>query len=102
VPAAIGDFLILGAIAASDGFACSVADADIIAAQQRVAREEGLLLCPEGAATVAAYAQALENDMVSPEERAVLFNCGSGLKYPMPPADETIDHRRPVNWAAMA
>jgi threonine synthase len=101
VPAAIGDFLILEAIAASDGFACAVADADIIAAQRRVAAEEGLLLCPEGAATVAAYAQALENGLVSPEERAVLFNCGSGLKYPMPPANETIDHRRPVNWVAM-
>jgi threonine synthase len=50
---------------------------------------------------VAAYVQALEGGLVSPEERAVLFNCGSGLKYPMPPASETIDHRRPVNWAAM-
>ena len=101
VPAAIGDFLILEAVAESGGFACAVADADIIAAQQRVAQEEGLLLCPEGAATVAAYVQALEGGLVSPEERAVLFNCGSGLKYPMPPANETIDHRRPVNWAAM-
>jgi threonine synthase len=101
VPAAIGDFLILEAVAESGGFACAVADADIIAARQRVAQEEGLLLCPEGAATVAAYVQALQGGLVSPEERAVLFNCGSGLKYPMPPANETIDHRRPVNWAAM-
>jgi threonine synthase len=101
VPAAIGDFLILEAVAESGGFAGAVTDADIIAAQQRVAQEEGLLLCPEGAATVAAYVQALEGGLVSPEERAVLFNCGNGLKYPMPPANEAIDHRRPVDWAAM-
>jgi threonine synthase len=101
VPAAIGDFLILEAVAESGGFAGAVTDADIIAAQQRVAQEEGLLLCPEGAATVAAYVQALEGGLVSPEERPVLFNCGNGLKYPMPPANEAIDHRRPVDWAAM-
>lgn len=101
VPAAIGDFLVLETVAESGGFAYAVDDPDIIAAQEQVAQEEGLLLCPEGAATVAAYVQSLEGGLVSPEERAVLFNCGSGLKYPMPPAKETIDQRRPVDWAAM-
>jgi threonine synthase len=48
--------------------------------------QEGLLLCPEGAATYAAYLAALERGLVQRQERVVLFNCASGLKYPMPSA----------------
>jgi threonine synthase len=87
VPVAVGDFLILDAVRESDGFAIAVDDSDIAAAHARVPSEDGMLICPEGAATVTAYEQALESGLVSKEERAVLFNCGSGLKYPMPPAD---------------
>jgi threonine synthase len=63
---------------------------------------DGLLMSPEGAATFAAYRKARAAGLVAANERAVLFNCGSGLKYPMPPADETIDHTAPVDWDAMA
>jgi threonine synthase len=51
-----------------------------------VAGKEGLLMCPEGAATYAAYRTALDRNMVKASERVVLFNCASGLKYPMPAA----------------
>jgi len=86
VPAAIGDFLILRAVRASGGSAIAVSDAAIEKARSEVATREGLLLCPEGAATYAAYLAGLECDLVSAGERVVLFNCASGVKYPMPAA----------------
>ncbi|MEO0440962.1 MAG: threonine synthase [Pseudomonadota bacterium] len=102
VPVALGDFLILRALKESDGFAIAVDDEAIMAAQQKIGREEGLLLCPEGAATVAGYEAALEQGLISKSDRAVLFNCGNGLKYPMPPAAASLDRHQPVDWGAIA
>jgi threonine synthase len=83
VPGAIGDFLMLRALRESGGFAIAVDDADIIAARDRVAAAEGLLMCPEGAATYAAYQHALAAGRIKPTEQVVLFNCATGLKYPL-------------------
>jgi len=102
VPVAIGDFLILQAVRDSGGFAIAVEDEAIIAAQQRIGQEDGLLLCPEGAATAAAYLKALEDGLISKNDRAVLFNCGNGLKYPMPAADAAIDRNLQIDWGAIA
>ena len=85
VPAAIGDFLILDAVRKSGGFAIAVDDAAIAQALAEVARIEGLLLCPEGAATHAAWRAALADGRIGTDETVVLFNCASGLKYPLPP-----------------
>jgi threonine synthase len=98
VPAAIGDFLILDAIRESDGFAIAVSDEAIVAAQSRIPQTDGLLVGPEGAATFAAYEEALLSGRVDRGEGVVLFNCGSGLKYPMPNADRSIDHTLPIDW----
>jgi len=92
----------LQAVRDSGGFAIAVEDEAIIAAQQRIGQEDGLLLCPEGAATAAAYLKALEDGLVSGTDRAVLFNCGNGLKYPMPPAEAVIDRHQPIDWSAIA
>ena len=86
VPAAIGDFMVLDAVRASGGFATAVSDEHINDARARAAAMDGLLLCPEGAATLAAYENALDAGQVSHEDRVVLFNCATGLKYPLPPA----------------
>ncbi len=102
VPAAIGDFLILRAVRESGGFAIAVPDDEIEAAQREVAAADGLLLCPEGAATAAAYRAALTSGQVTADDRVVLFNCGNGLKYPMPPAEQAIDRHQPIDWAAIA
>src|SRR5437764_2828576 len=59
VPQAVGDFLILRAVRDSDGFAIAVSDEEIAAGWREVAAAEGLLLCPEGAATYAAYKRAV-------------------------------------------
>jgi threonine synthase len=91
VPKAVGDFLILRAVRESGGRALAVDDADTLRAVDDCARDDGLLLCPEGGATLAAYRHALAGGLVDPGERAVLFNCATGLKYPMPAADRTLD-----------
>ena len=99
VPQAVGDFLILRAVRESGGFAIAVPDDAIQAALNEVAREEGFLLCPEGAATYAAYRQALADGRVGRDERAVLFNCATGLKYPLPPVHRTLDRTRPIDYS---
>ncbi len=101
VPQAIGDFLILRAVRESGGFAIAVSDDAIATAVDDVARTEGLLMCPEGAATYAAYQQSLKDGRVARDEQAVLFNCASGLKYPLPPSDRTLDRTKPIDFAAL-
>ncbi len=101
VAAAIGDFLVLRALRESGGFAIAVDDAAIEAGRAEVARRDGLLLCPEGAATYAAYKAALADGRIDRGERAVLFNCATGLKYPMPAAGPALDRHRPIDFAAL-
>jgi threonine synthase len=84
VPQAIGDFLILRAVRDSGGAALAVSEAEIAAAARDSARRDGLLLCPEGGATLAGWRRALAAGLVGPDERIILFNCASGLKYPLP------------------
>ncbi|WP_207477127.1 threonine synthase [Arenibaculum pallidiluteum] len=99
VPQAVGDFLILRAVRESGGFAIAVDDSAIQAALGEVAREEGFLLCPEGAATYAAYRQALADGRVGRSDRVVLFNCATGLKYPLPRVERTLDRHHPIDWS---
>jgi threonine synthase len=91
VPIAVGDFLILDAVRKSDGFAIAVSDEQIAEAVADMARDDGLLLCPEGAATYAAFRTALSDGMIDRSDRCVLFNCATGLKYPLPAAGTTLD-----------
>src|SRR6185312_1136854 len=99
VPQAVGDFLILRAVRESKGFAIAVDDDKISAGLNEVAREEGLLLCPEVAATYAAYKQSLADGRVSKNDRVMLFNCATGLKYPLPPVTRTLDRHKPIDYA---
>jgi threonine synthase len=101
VPQAIGDFLILRAVRESGGFAIAVSDDAISTALDEVARQEGLLMCPEGAATYAAYKQGLADGRIGRHEEAVLFNCATGLKYPLPPVHRTLDRSQPIDFAAL-
>jgi threonine synthase len=98
VPAAVGDFLMLRAIRESNGFAIAVDDDAILAARDEVASVEGLLMCPEGAATYAAYKAALANGRVSADESAVLFNCAIGVKYPLPVVARHLDCRTAIDY----
>jgi threonine synthase len=84
VPRTIGDLLILGALRESGGFAIAISEDEIARAQADAAQQEGMLLCPEGAATLAAWRRALTDGRTRPNDRAVLFNCATGLKYELP------------------
>jgi len=83
VPVAVGDFLILDAIYESNGSAIAVDDNAVITKRNELANK-GIMLCPEGAATALALDHAIQSGEVKPEEEIVLFNCATGLKYPMP------------------
>ena len=91
VPKAVGDFLILRAVRESGGAALAVDEDEIIRATADSAAQDGLLLCPEGGATLAAYRRALAVGMVDAGDEVVLFNCATGLKYPLDDRSKTLD-----------
>jgi len=82
VPKALGDFLVLRAVRESGGTAVAVDDAAIVEAIYATGRREGLLLSPEGAATIAAIPALLASGALRRHERVVAFNTGAGIKYP--------------------
>ena len=102
VPAAVGDFLILRGVRTTNGFATAVDDESIEAARTEMAEQEGILLCPEGAATYAAFKQELASGRIAADETAVLFNCATGLKYEMPESPSHLDITHPIDYATLA
>jgi threonine synthase len=82
VPKALGDFLVLRAVGETEGCAIAVDDAEILAAQRRLAELEGAFVCPEGAACFAAVRRLRESGWIRPGEQVVALNTGTGLKYP--------------------
>jgi len=81
VPAAVGDFLILRALRESQGTAIAVSDEEMLEAAGTMGCLEGLFTCPEGAATLVAFQKLRDSGWVADNDRVVLFNTGSGLKY---------------------
>lgn len=81
VPRSFADRQILATLRASGGTAVSVTDAEITAAQNRLAQAEGLFAAPEGAATLAGLEKLLKAGWVRPHERVILLNTATGLKY---------------------
>jgi threonine synthase len=81
VPHALGDFLILRAVRESGGSALAVSDEEIIEDVGLIARSDGIFACPEGAATLSALKHLINDGKVDRNEKVVLFNTGSGLKY---------------------
>ena len=82
VPKALGDFLVLDAVRGTGGTAIAVTDEALLADQRETARLEGSLICPEGAACVAAVRQLRESGWLAASDEVVVLNTGSGLKYP--------------------
>jgi threonine synthase len=81
VPKAIGDFLILDALRASNGAAVAVSDEELLAGVKEFGAAEGLFVAPEGGACLPALRKLIESDEVKRDERVVLFNTGAGVKY---------------------
>tara|TARA_S200000501_G_scaffold61900_1_gene52508 strand:+ start:450 stop:1682 length:1233 start_codon:yes stop_codon:yes gene_type:complete len=98
VPAAVGDFLILDAVRESDGFAVAVSDQEITSLHRECALKEGILLCPEGAATLAALKKELISGRIKKTEQVMLFNCATGLKYPMQTTNEKINLKEAIDY----
>ncbi|GAB4325235.1 MAG: threonine synthase [Candidatus Zixiibacteriota bacterium] len=82
VPSAVGDFLILRAIRQSQGAAIAVSEDDWRAGQIWLGEDLGLFASPEDGAAVAGLKAALESGLVGENDRVVVFNTGSGYKYP--------------------
>jgi threonine synthase len=82
VPKALGDFLVLEALYATGGTAVAVTDEELLAAQAMVARLEGSLICPEGAACFAAVGQLRESGWLTAGDEVVVLNTGTGLIDP--------------------
>jgi threonine synthase len=81
VPKAYGDYIILDIVRRSGGTAIAITDEEMLASLLSWARDEGIFLCPEGAAATAAYDKLLANGFLKPKDEVVIFNTGTGLKY---------------------
>ena len=81
VPKAIGDFLMLKILRESNGGAVAVDDREMIRVAGEVGAQEGLFICPEGAACFAALKLLRSAGKIASGERVVIFNTGSGIKY---------------------
>lgn len=81
VPRAIGDFIILDILRKSGGSAISVSDSEMIRCAHEISANTGIFACPEGGATLAGIRQLQLQNLVRADERTVLFNTGSGVKY---------------------
>ena len=81
VPKPYGDYIMLEILKESGGVALSFPDEQILASLKDWAKNEGIFLSPEGAASTVAYDHLLKTGYLKPEDRVVLFNTGSGLKY---------------------
>ena len=91
VPMGIGDHLILRAVRESGGGAIAVSESEIARAQLGLMRKEGVFAAPEGGAVAAALEKLVECDEIVSTDRVVLFNTGSGLKYPEIPGMDGSD-----------
>ncbi len=82
VPRVLGDTLVLKALRQTGGTAVAVEDREMLEATVEVARHEGIWVCPEGAAAVAALTRLRETGFLGPGDRVVVVNTGTGLKHP--------------------
>ena len=82
VPKPLGDALVLQAVRESGGTAIAVSDEEMLTAGIQLASDEGVYAAPEGAACVAAAQKLLASGFLKATDRTVLYNTGSGLKYP--------------------
>jgi threonine synthase len=81
VPKPLGDALSLTAIRASGGAAIAVSDEELLDSSIQLATATGIFPAPEGGACLAALKKLLANGFLQPDERIVLYNTGTGLKY---------------------
>ena len=91
VPKSKGDFMVLESLYSSGGYATSVDDEEILETKRIIGKEEGLFACPEGSSAVAGIRRLVEQGLIDRDEKVVVINTGSGLKYP-----DTVDASLPL------
>lgn len=72
---------VLNAVRSTGGTAVRVSDEDTMAALHAIAEDEGILPCPEGAATIAAAGALRRAGWIAEDDEVVLLNTGAGNKY---------------------
>lgn len=82
VPKSLGDFLVLDALNKSNGTAVEVSDDELMETKMEVGKDEGVFMSPEGASTIAGLKKLIDDGWIDKDERVVVINTGSGLKYP--------------------
>ncbi|MBI4718256.1 MAG: threonine synthase [Planctomycetes bacterium] len=104
VPAAVGDFMMLDALRESGGCALAVPEESIVPAMQEAVKREGISVCPEAGACVAALGELRRSGFIDPQERVVLFNTGAATKYveSLPLRLPTIADPSQVDYARLA
>ena len=81
VPYPFGMNMMLKVLKESGGMAIAVEEEEIIAGMKEIAKIEGLLISPEGAATWKALLHLNRNQNIKSSDRVLLLNTGSGYKY---------------------
>ena len=99
VPNPLGGKMVLEVLYESNGFGTAVDDDAVHETRARVCAEEGLHICPEGAACLVALEMEREAGRVGQQDRVAVFNTASGLKSPMPPMTRGLDKDQVVDYS---
>ena len=104
VPVAVGDFMILDAVRESGGCAVTAPESCIEEWMTRLAKLEGLAICPETAICMGVLDQLLAKGEIQPSERVLVFNTGGAMKYPDLIEEPTHHHDlgQAPDWKALA
>jgi threonine synthase len=78
-----------------------VDDEAILGARKECAEKEGFLMCPEGAATFAAYQKELKSGRIGNDESVVMFNCAAGTKYELPEVTRQLDRTKLIPYGEL-
>ena len=81
VPQAVGDFMILDAVRASNGQARSADEETILPWMRRASALEGLSICPETGACLEVLRALVAEGEIARTDRVVVFNTGAAQKY---------------------
>lgn len=100
VPAAVGDFMMLDAIRASNGCAIAGKEGRILEWVRRGMSLEGISICPETAVCLDCLESLIAAGKVDANEEVVVFNTGAVQKYPEIVALDLprIDKEKPIDY----
>ena len=81
VPNPFGEDLIMETLIESSGCALAVTEQEMISGVKEIARSEGVLVAPEGAAVWKGLLKLVDEGFIDRDEKILLLNTGSGYKY---------------------